>query len=130
MSRARKRLEQYKAELERQTQYKAGLPGSALDIVNTLLADLEEDRKENKNWIRRLRGSINGIRDIICNTDEIKTATHRVQEYMRDHGSDEEFIQNINHDFVLGFMISQRMMHSDFQNVWLEYLDSERGESE
>lgn len=130
MSRVRKRLEQYKAELERQTQYKAGLLGSALDIVNTLLADLEEDRKENKNWIRRLRGSINGIRDIICNTDEIKTATLRVQEYMKDHGSDEEFIQNINHDFVLGFMISQRMMHSDFQNVWLEYLDSERGESE
>lgn len=127
MSRVRKRLEQYKQELERQTQYKAGLPGSALDIVNTLLADLEEDEKENKNWIRRLRGSINGIRDIICNTDEIKTATCRVQEYMKNHGSDEEFIQNINHDFVLGFMISQRMMHNDFQIVWLEYLDSERG---
>lgn len=41
MSRVRKRLEQYKAELERQTQYKAGLPGSALNIVNTLLADME-----------------------------------------------------------------------------------------
>ena len=130
MSRVRTRLEQYKQELEKQTQYKAGLPGSALDIVNTLLLDAEEDRKENKQWIRRLRGSINGIRDIICNTDEIKIATLRVQEYMRDHGSDEEFIQNINHDFVLGFMISQRMMHSDFQIVWLEYLDSERGESE
>ena len=130
MSRVRTRLEQYKKELERQTQYKAGLPGSALDIVKILLADLEEDEKENKNWIRRLRGSINGIRDIICNTDEIKIATHRVQEYMRNHGSDEEFIQNINHDFVLGFMISQRMMHSDFQIVWLEYLDSERGKSE
>jgi hypothetical protein len=124
MSRVRKCLEQYKAELERQTQYKAGLPGSALDIVKILLADLEEDEKENKNWIRRLRGSINGIRDIICNTDEIKTATCRVQEYMRVHGSDEEFIQNINHDFVLGFMISQRMMHDDFQVVWEEYLES------
>lgn len=130
MIRVRKRLEQYKQELEKQTQYKAGLPGSALDIVKILLADLEEDEKENKSWIRRFRRSINGIRDIICNTDEIKTATLRVQEYMREHGSDEEFIQNINHDFVLGFMISQRMMHSDFQNVWLEYLDSERGESE
>lgn len=50
MSRVRTRLEQYKADLERQTQYKAGLPGSALDIVNTLLADLEEDEKEN-GWI-------------------------------------------------------------------------------
>lgn len=124
MSRVRKCLEQYKAELERQTQYKAGLPGSALDIVKILLADLEEDEKENKNWIRRLRGSINGIRDIICNTDEIKTATYRVQEYMRNHGSDKEFIQNINNDFVLGFMISQRMMHDDFQVVWEEYLES------
>ena len=44
MSRVRKRLEQYKSELERQTQYKAGLPGSALDIVNTLLADLDADK--------------------------------------------------------------------------------------
>ena len=50
MSRIRKRLEEYKAELERQTQYKAGLPGSALDIVNVLLNDLEEDEKENE-WI-------------------------------------------------------------------------------
>lgn len=48
MSRVRKRLEQYKQELERQTPYKAGLPGSALDIVNTLLADLEEDEAEEK----------------------------------------------------------------------------------
>lgn len=43
---------------------------------------------------------------------------------MKNHGSDEEFIQNINHDFVLGFMISQRMMHDDFQVVWEEYLES------
>ncbi len=50
MSRVRTRLEQYKAELERQFQYKAGLPGSALDIVNTLLSDLEQDEKEN-GWI-------------------------------------------------------------------------------
>jgi hypothetical protein len=50
MSRVRTRLEQCKADLERQTQYKAGLPGSALDIVNTLLNDLEQDEKEN-GWI-------------------------------------------------------------------------------
>ena len=50
MSRVRKRLEQYKAELERQTQSKAGLPGSALDIVKILLADMEEDEKEH-GWI-------------------------------------------------------------------------------
>lgn len=50
MSRVRKRLEQYKQQLERQTQYKAGLPGSALDIVKILLADLEEDEKEH-GWI-------------------------------------------------------------------------------
>nr|DAT33281.1 MAG TPA: Protein of unknown function (DUF551) [Caudoviricetes sp.] len=50
MSRVRTRLEQYKKELERQTQYKAGLPGSALDIVKILLVDLEQDEKEN-GWI-------------------------------------------------------------------------------
>lgn len=50
MSRVRKRLEKYKAEFERQTQYKAGLPGSALDIVNALLSDLEQDENEN-GWI-------------------------------------------------------------------------------
>lgn len=47
MSRVRNRLEQYKAEIEKKSQYKHGLPGSALDIVNSLLDDLEQDEKEN-----------------------------------------------------------------------------------
>ena len=50
MSKVRTRLEQYKAEIEKKSQYKHGLPGSALDIVNTLLNDLEQDEKEN-GWI-------------------------------------------------------------------------------
>ena len=50
MSRVRNRLEQYKAEIEKKSQYKHELPGSALDIVNTLLNDLEQDEKEN-GWI-------------------------------------------------------------------------------
>ena len=50
MSRVRNRLEQYKTEMENKSQYKHGLPGSALDIVNTLLNDLEQDEKE-KCWI-------------------------------------------------------------------------------
>lgn len=50
MSRVKERLKQYKQELEKQTQYKAGLPGSVLDIVNTLLVDLEEEKMEN-GWI-------------------------------------------------------------------------------
>ena len=47
MNRVKERLLQYKAELEKQTQYKSGLPGSALDIINTLLDDLEEEEKDN-----------------------------------------------------------------------------------
>lgn len=50
MSRIKERLLQYKQELQKQTQYKEGLPGSSLDIVNSLLNDLEEDEKENE-WI-------------------------------------------------------------------------------
>lgn len=50
MSRVRTRLEQYKTEMENKSQYKHGLPGSALDIVNSLLDDLEQDEKE-KGWI-------------------------------------------------------------------------------
>ncbi|MFQ7674365.1 MAG: DUF551 domain-containing protein [Ruminococcus sp.] len=50
MSRVRNRLEKYKAEIEKKSQYKHGLPGSALDIVNSLLDDLEQDEKEN-GWI-------------------------------------------------------------------------------
>ena len=50
MSRVRTRLEQYKAEIEKKSQYKHGLPGSALDIVNSLLDALEQDEKEN-GWI-------------------------------------------------------------------------------
>ena len=47
MSRVRTRLEQYKADIEKKSQYKHGLPGSALDIVNSLLDALEQDEKEN-----------------------------------------------------------------------------------
>lgn len=50
MSRVRTRLEQYKTEIENKSQYKHGLPGSAMDIVNSLLDDLEQDEKE-KGWI-------------------------------------------------------------------------------
>lgn len=50
MRRVRFRLEQYKDEIEKKSQYKHGLPGSSLDIVNSLLDDLEEDEKEN-GWI-------------------------------------------------------------------------------
>ena len=50
MSRVRTRLEQYKTEIENKSQYKHGLPGSTLNIVNTLLNDLEQDEKEN-GWI-------------------------------------------------------------------------------
>ena len=50
MSRVRTRLKQYKTEIENKSQYKHGLPGSTLNIVNTLLNDLEQDEKEN-GWI-------------------------------------------------------------------------------
>nr|DAE13603.1 MAG TPA: Protein of unknown function (DUF551) [Siphoviridae sp. ctVif31] len=73
MRRVQIRLEQYKAEIEKKSQYKHELPGSALDIVNTLLNDLEQDEKEN-GWIpvkyhqisekERKEESIS--RDIIC----------------------------------------------------------------
>ena len=67
MSRVRTRLEQYKAELERQSQYKAGLPGSALDIVNTLLNDLEQDEKEN-GWIPVSERLPDKRKDVIATT--------------------------------------------------------------
>lgn len=50
VSRIKERLLQYKQELQKQTMYKEGLPGSSLDIVNSLLNDLERDEKEN-GWI-------------------------------------------------------------------------------
>ena len=50
MSRVRIRLEQYKAEIEKKSQYKHEFLGSAPDIVNTLMNDLEQDEKEN-GWI-------------------------------------------------------------------------------
>lgn len=49
-SRVRKRLEQFKKDLTTQTIYKEGLPGSALDIINTLLEDLAADEEETR-WI-------------------------------------------------------------------------------
>ena len=54
---------------------------------------------------------------IICTTDQIKEAKRNVQKYMRRHGSDEEFIENISNDFVMGFMISQRMAWDDYDKL-------------
>lgn len=53
---------------------------------------------------------------VICTTDQIIEAKRNVQKYMRRHGSDEDFIENISDDFVMGFMISQRMAWSDYDN--------------
>ena len=53
---------------------------------------------------------------VICTTDQIKEAKHNVQKYMRKHKSDEDFIENISDDFVMGFMISQRMSWDDYDN--------------
>lgn len=53
---------------------------------------------------------------IIYTTDQIKEAKRNVQKYMRKHGSDEDFIENISDDFVMGFMISQGMAWSDYDN--------------
>lgn len=50
MRQIREHLEKMKQDLKNHTIYKEGLPGSALDIVNTLLNDLEQDEKEN-GWI-------------------------------------------------------------------------------
>lgn len=49
MSKVREHLEQLKQELESQTIYREGLPGSALDIVNALLEDLAAEG-ETTDW--------------------------------------------------------------------------------
>lgn len=50
-----------------------------------------------------------GRLQVICTMDQTKEAKRNVQRYMRKHKSDEDFIKNISDDFVMGFMISQRM---------------------
>ncbi len=57
-----------------------------------------------------------GRLQVICTTDQIKEAKRNVQKYMRKHKSDEDFIDNISDDFVMGFMISQRMVWDDYDN--------------
>ena len=48
VSRVKRRLEQFQKDLTSQTIYKEGLPGSALDIVNILIADLAADEGEEE----------------------------------------------------------------------------------
>ena len=55
---------------------------------------------------------------VICTTDQIKEAKRHVQKYIRKHVSDEDFIGNISDDFVMGFMISQRMAWNDYDKPW------------
>ena len=59
-----------------------------------------------------------GRLQVICTTDQIKEAKRNVQRYMRKHKSDEDFIKNISDDFVMGFMISQRLaMYEDREDA-------------
>ena len=61
MNRVRVRLEQYKAEIEKKSQYKHGLPGSALDIVNTLFNE--------RKWLDSGQREIAGRRKrVSCNS--------------------------------------------------------------
>lgn len=48
--------------------------------------------------------------------DALVQTKRNVQKYMRKHKSDEDFIKNISDDFVMGFMISQRMAWDDYDN--------------
>lgn len=57
-----------------------------------------------------------GRLQVICTMDQTKEAKQNVQRYMRKHKSDEDFIKNISDDFVMGFMISQRMAWDDYDN--------------
>ena len=57
-----------------------------------------------------------GRLQVICTMDQTKEAKRNVQRYMRKHKSDEDCIKNISDDFVMGFMISQRMAWDDYDN--------------
>lgn len=57
-----------------------------------------------------------GRLQVICTMDQTKEAKRNVQRYMRKHKSDEDFTKNISDDFVMGFMISQRMAWDDYDN--------------
>ena len=77
VSRIKERLLQYKQELQKQTMYKEGLPGSSLDIVNSLLDDLEQDEKEN-GWIpvsERLP-DVSGTYQVTCMDGRIYRSTY------------------------------------------------------
>lgn len=54
----------------------------------------------------------------MMSTDQIKEAKRNVQKYMRKHGNDENFIENISDNFVMVFMIFQRMAWSDYDRPW------------
>ncbi len=57
-----------------------------------------------------------GRLQVICTMDQTKEDKRNVQRYMRKHKSDEDFIKNISDDFMMGFMISQRMAWDDYDN--------------
>lgn len=124
MSRVRTRLEQYKAEIEKKSQYKHGLPGSALDIVNTLLNDLEQDEKEN-GWIpvkyyqisEKEREEESISRDIICLTTKCQMMDKKYWLLTeKQHGKIQALL--IVMDIILiAIMIGLILRHGDhFQN--------------
>ena len=87
VSRIKERLLQYKQELQKKTMYKEGLPGSSLDIVNSLLDDLEEDEKEN-GWI----SVIDRLPEIKSDYDECYLVTDGRFSWMAYWTSEKEWI--------------------------------------
>ena len=57
-----------------------------------------------------------GRLQVICTMDQTKEAMLNVQRYMIKNICVEDFIKNISVDFVMVFMISQRMAWDDYDN--------------
>lgn len=70
MSHIKDRLNDYYNQMKTLTEdHQMILANDALYMVEQLIDDLEQDKKQNKQWIRRLRGSISDGITIIQNED-------------------------------------------------------------
>lgn len=124
MRQIREHLEQMKKDLENHTIYKEGLPGSALDIVNTLLNDLEQDEKEN-GWIpvkyhqisEKEREEESISRDIICLTAKCQMMDKKYWLLMENQHGKIQALLIVTDIILIAIMIGLRLRHGDhYQN--------------
>lgn len=123
MSWIKKKLEEYQEELKRKSFYKEGLPGSSLDIVETLLDGLKKERIYDIDKITICDGiACNGeeTQSIVC-MEECAELTQAISKELRGKHDPEHLMEEMA-DVIICIEILKEIHHFSEQDIneWIQ----------